>query len=139
MTTGKVLLAQSGVAYPAQTDGVAALLSSVSVDLTVAGATLLYTPTGVSSYISYVIIRCTSAESVSFPLPTIRIGSNPSTYDNIVPAQVLYGLTTVRKWFVYAPMASVILSSGTDVSIDVVTASDAGRLLVNVDLFGVEF
>lgn len=113
------------------------LSTTVSIDVTTTGTTGLYTvPTGRSAVITAVIIRPTTATAVNAD-GVISVGTNASTYDDIIAATTLTGLDATTEHFVATPGGVSHTGAAAEViTFQVDTAETGTDLTVTVDLIG---
>lgn len=93
---------------------------------TVAAATKLMT-TRAATVVSYIVVYVEAVSGYVSPA-TISIGSNASTYNNIMTATSLVGLDTVGESYIYfLPSATVFASTAaaSDIYVNVTVAATA--------------
>lgn len=73
---------------------------SPSINLAATGSTIIYTPDFSDRVyiIRNIIVLCTSASGVITPA-TVSVGTNASSYNNILAATALTGLLTANSYF----------------------------------------
>jgi hypothetical protein len=113
------------------------LSSIASIDLTTTGTTSLYTvPTGRSAIITAVIIRPTTATAANAD-GAISVGTNASTYDDIIANTTLTGLDSTTEHYVATPGGVSHTAAAAEViTFQVDTAETGTALIVTVDVIG---
>lgn len=87
-------------------------------------------------YPIYLVVTCTAATSISV-VPTLSIGTNSSSYNNIVTATSMAGITSANTFlttFVIAALGSVAAS--TDIYTNISLGATATAMTIKIDLFG---
>lgn len=86
----------------------------------------------------YAIVYCRSASAITVPA-TISIGTNSATYDNILPATALTGVTAAQN-YLHIPLGAAAISgiaASTDIYVNVSTAATGTSQTLDVLLVGI--
>jgi len=113
-------------------------ISKVGVDAKVLADTLItITENGTQKFHPLFVIFKVSSGSVITLVPTISIGTNSTSYDNIIPATLLTGLISVDK-YIKADIIGVIdaVSANTSIYCKVTGIATATTMVVDVHIFG---
>ena len=109
-----------------------------NIDAKVAAATLIYTTDGGSKRFHPAMIRVlVSAANTVTVVPTISIGTNASTYNDLLAATALTGMTNVNNMTNYnlvALLTSVAVNTGIYVNVSV--GATATTCNIDVAIFG---
>ena len=111
-----------------------------SIDLTTTGDTLLFTvPSGQSANIVSVVVRPTAVTAPNADAE-VSIGTNASTYDDIISSQPLTGLdVTTESYTLAVGGISHIAAAAEEIRFQVDTADTGTAITVTVDLIGYLF
>lgn len=126
---------QSVAIGPQGAPGTAAIDVSVSIDLTAAGASDVYTAVSNNTSITGVMLRLSAVSGYStVPKIWFRRKSDGKLY---CASQTLTGLDAVNEQYqiVFGPGVSPVLSSGDVFEVYVSTAAD-GTMTVQADIYG---
>ena len=114
--------------------------STFDIDLTTTGQTTIYT---VPASVGKVIILGVALE-ISFGLdvtvaPQVSLGVDPST-DNLFAPETLTEFTTDRSLYTFWSNLNItnIAATGSDILLDVTSASTATALFITAHVFGIE-
>ena len=82
--------------------------------------------------------RCSAAAGTNSAPPSISIGGNSSTYDDLIPNQALTGVVTTNKMFAWTPsFAAATYAQGANINFKVNTAATGySTLTYDIDIFG---
>jgi len=113
---------------------VSATLSSLNGKNT--GSTKVFTPSVGNFFTTGVSFSLTSVSGLVVA-PTVTVGTNASSYDDILPVSALTLLTTVNN-YLYIPITtqSKMASSGTDIFVKVTIGAIATTYTLSVSLSG---
>lgn len=88
-------------------------------------------------YPMFVVIKVTAANTIAL-VPTISMGTNASSYDNILTGYVLTNLSAVNK-MVKADLSAVAIDSvapNTGIYVNITSAATASTCTLSVTLVG---
>ncbi len=113
------------------------LATITGIDATAVGDTNLYTvPAGKETVVRFVIIRL-QAISGGGAVPKVAIGTNATSYDNIVAQQSLTGLTAIDNAFTFAVQGVFKVAQAAEIiKLRVNPASARTTYTIDVDLIG---
>jgi hypothetical protein len=143
-TSGSVdIVVPSGEAVQVNSLPLPTVLSSTTdVDLDTVSTDALYTvPSGQSAIITAVIVRLTAATAPNGDA-VVSVGTNASTYDNIVAATTLTGLNTLTESYTIdiGGITHIAVNSDGAITFQVDTADTGGAsVTATVDLIGYLF
>jgi len=117
-------------------DGMALLASSGSISGTAVASTPIFTvPGGEILTVELAVVRCLTAAGITAP-PTAGVGFNGAA-DNIFASQIMTGLTTAGKVYVF-PLGGIQFEaiSGSVISFGLDVGALGGTMTLAVDLIG---
>lgn len=114
-------------------------LTKVNIDAKSIAATLIFTTKDSAErfYPLFVLIKVSSASSISL-VPVASLGTNASSYNNIVTAITFTGLTSLNS-MIKNDLGTSMISSvppNTDIYMNITNGATATTMLIDVTLIG---
>jgi len=110
-----------------------------TIDATATGATTIFTTDPESRSRKFIVtravIRLVNVNTLTIP-PIISIGTNSSTYNNIIAATTLTSALTDTQFQGTILAAAPVVASGTAIKVNVSTGATATACTFAVDLWG---
>lgn len=114
------------------------IISIPTITATTTGATLLYTTENGTRkfYCVAISLECTTATLVTIP-PTVSIGTNSTSYNNIMVTTLATGLLATALHFpIPINTASTVIPANTGIYVNVTTGATATAQTITVHLVG---
>ena len=114
------------------------VVSLAGVDLTAAASSKIFTTDAGLRFIpTQVVAEITTADTIAVA-PTISVGTNAATYNDILTASALTGLTAVNKMlgFGLTAAAGTSVAASVDIYVKVTTGATAVACVGRIDVIG---
>lgn len=123
----------------AASDPIIQRVNVITVDLKSAASTLLYTTlsNGLRFVPVKVVAEVTAADTIAV-VASLSIGTNATSYNDILAISALTGLSAVNKIIEFSPLAAAIssIAGNTGIYVKVTTGATATTCTGRIHLFG---